>query len=332
MAQQQFNDGDTGLVVRTIINANAMDAESRLAAIELFVPTAELSANKGVANGYAGLDGGAKVPVSQLPSSVIGGIKVIGFWDANTNTPDLSALTLEQGQAYMVSTGGNTNLNGETNWRAKDLATWDDSLAGNWFKQDNTDDVLSVAGKTGIVTLVSADITDFQAQVSANTDVAANTAARHAAVTLNADAKTQDALNLTGQELQIKKDVYDKANQTGVDQITGTISVFAPVAADQDDYGPAGFQTSNLVRINVTSDADFTGFVAPPAGVTRVIYIVNITTTGNKIKLIDNDAGSVAGNRMILPGNSDYDLNENGSAILIYDHTSARWRAVSIQE
>ena len=171
-----------------------------------------------------------------------------------------------------------------------------------------------------------------EARVSSNTDVAANTAARHAAVTLNADSKTQDALILTGQEIQIKTDVYDKANQTGVDQITGTISAFPAVSTGQDDYEPVGFQTSNLVRINVTSDSDFTGFAAPPVGVTRVMYLVNVTTTGNKIKLINNDAGSVAANRMILPDNSDYDLKENGSAILIYDHTSARWRAVSIQE
>lgn len=116
---------------------------------------------KGQANGYASLDGSGKIPLSEIPSTVNGGIRVIGFWNAATNVPDLSALTLEQGEAYQVSISGNTNLNGETNWRSKDLAVWSDILAGNYFKLDNTDDVISVAGKTGVVTLTVADITDI---------------------------------------------------------------------------------------------------------------------------------------------------------------------------
>jgi len=93
-----------------------------------------------------------------LAISVQGGIRVIGFWDASTNTPDLSALTEDQGEAYQVSVAGSTSLNGETNWGLKDLVVWSDDLAGNWFKLDNTDDVLSVAGKTGVVTLVKGDV------------------------------------------------------------------------------------------------------------------------------------------------------------------------------
>jgi hypothetical protein len=89
-----------------------------------------------------------------------GAIKVIGFWDASTNTPNLSSLTLSQGEAYLVSVPGNTNLNGETNWRAKDLVVWYDSLVGNWFKIDNTDDVISVNGLTGVVDLGVNDLND----------------------------------------------------------------------------------------------------------------------------------------------------------------------------
>lgn len=87
------------------------------------------------------------------PASVVGGLKVIGFWDASTNTPDLSSLTLEQGQSYQVSVSGSTSLNGESNWRAKDLVVWSDTLAGKYFKLDNTDDVISVNGQTGVVTV-----------------------------------------------------------------------------------------------------------------------------------------------------------------------------------
>jgi len=127
--------------------------------------TAEQTTNKGQPNGYPSLDGSGLVPVSQLPSSVIGGIKVIASWDASTNTPDLNAITADQGQAYMVSVAGSTNINGETNWKPKDLVVWDDTLAGNWFKLDNTDDVLSVNGQTGPVTLNADDIGETASRV-----------------------------------------------------------------------------------------------------------------------------------------------------------------------
>jgi len=308
------------------ISTNAGNIAANTADILLRIPTAE----KGAANGVATLDGGGVIPISQIPSSVQGGIKVIGSWDANTNTPDLSALTLDQGEAYIVSVAGNTNLNGQTNWKVKDLAVWSDSLAGNYYKLDNTDDVLSVNGKTGVVVLVAADIADFQSTVSANADVAANTAARHDAVTLNADAKTQDALALSGQEIQIKLDVYDKANETGVEQITGGIITPPALAAQADDYNPAGFSTANMIRQDVTgADQDISGFVAPPVGVNRIIHICDISSSGFRIVFLNNHAGSVAANRLLLRDNNDRSTRVNETASFWYDHTSQRWRQFS---
>ena len=115
-------------------------------------------AEKAQANGYASLDGGGQIPLAQIPTSIQGGITVIGFWDAATNTPDLSSLTQSQGEAFQVSVAGTTLLNGESNWGLKDLAVWDDNLVGNWFKLDNTDDVLSVNSMTGVVVLGKSDI------------------------------------------------------------------------------------------------------------------------------------------------------------------------------
>lgn len=50
----------------------------------------ELLANKGLANGYAALDGGGKVPTAQLPDAVLGALQYQGTWNANTNSPVLS--------------------------------------------------------------------------------------------------------------------------------------------------------------------------------------------------------------------------------------------------
>lgn len=142
----------------SVVTQNELDAS-----VALLQPINE----KGVALGYASLGSDGKIPVSELPVAVQGGIKVVGFWDADINDPDLSLLTPDQGSAYQVSVAGSTNLNGETNWAVKDLAVFDTNLAGNWFKLDNTDDVLSVNGKTGIVTL---DATDVGALASVASD------------------------------------------------------------------------------------------------------------------------------------------------------------------
>ena len=159
---------------------------------------------KGSSNGVAELDGAGTVPVAQLPNSVQNGIRVVGFWNATTNTPDLSLLSLTDGEAYQVSVSGSTSLNSETNWKARDLVVWEDSLSGNWFKIDNTDDVLSVNSQTGAVTLTTLNISEntnlyyTESRVNANTNVSDNTTHKtsdgkdHSDVVLNNTHRTSD--------------------------------------------------------------------------------------------------------------------------------------------
>ena len=137
-------------------------------ALNTLLTSYQLLSEKNQANGYAGLDGSGKIDATLLPISVTGSIRVIGMWDASTNTPDLTALTLDQGEAYQVSVSGSTSINGETNWKAKDLVVWDDNLTGNWFKLDNTDDVISVFGRTGPVTAQNGDYNTSQVTESVN--------------------------------------------------------------------------------------------------------------------------------------------------------------------
>jgi len=87
----------------------------------------------------------------KVATSIQGGINVIDFWNADLNDPDLTAITATQGQAYQVSVAGSTDINGETNWSQRDLVVWNEDLAGNWFKIDSNDDVLSVQGNGGSV-------------------------------------------------------------------------------------------------------------------------------------------------------------------------------------
>jgi hypothetical protein len=114
----------------------------------------------GVANGVATLDGSGTVPISQLPSAVIGALSYQGTWNASTNTPTLTSSVGIKGYYYVVNVAGSTNLNGITDWQVGDWAVYNGSA---WQKIDNTDAVTSVNGYTGTVNLTYTDVGAFPA-------------------------------------------------------------------------------------------------------------------------------------------------------------------------
>ena len=69
--------------------------------------TYQLLSEKGVSNGYAGLDAAGKVPIAQLPSSIM---EYKGLWSAATNTPTLANGTGDTGDVYICSAAGSVNF------------------------------------------------------------------------------------------------------------------------------------------------------------------------------------------------------------------------------
>lgn len=111
---------------------------------------------KGVSGGYASLDGGAKLPMSQVPDALIGASQYQGTWNAATNTPTIpAAATGNKGWYYAVSVAGTTNINGINSWAVGDQIISNGSV---WQKIVNVSAVSSVNSKTGAVVLVKADI------------------------------------------------------------------------------------------------------------------------------------------------------------------------------
>lgn len=81
-----------------------------------------------------------------------------GTWNASTNSPTLSDATGSGGDVYRVSVAGSRNLgSGTISWEIGDYAIWS-PVTSSWEKADTTDAVSSVAGRTGAVTLTSADL------------------------------------------------------------------------------------------------------------------------------------------------------------------------------
>ncbi len=85
----------------------------------------ESIANKNVANGYAPLDAGAKVPIANLPAAVAGAMSYQGTWNAATNTPALASGVGTKGYYYKVSVAGTTSLDGHAVWTVDDTAVFD---------------------------------------------------------------------------------------------------------------------------------------------------------------------------------------------------------------
>jgi len=123
----------------------------------------------------------------------------------------------------------------------------------------------------------------------------------------------------------IDADAFNYENFIGLLQIT-SIVVSETLNNDKDNYNPTNFSSSNLLELDpISSDRDITGFLAPPAGVIRIITIVNTSAT-RKIKFKNNDSGSTAANRLLLRDNGDKDLKKQDSCRFYYDHNSNRWR------
>lgn len=161
-------DGTTGkLVQNSLASVNdsgqislGADASSAMHAVTyqqmntadgLLIPLTQ----KGASNGVATLDAGGKVPVSQLPNSIM---EFKGVWDASTNTPTLADGTGNAGDVYLVSVAGTQNLgSGNITFAAGDWAVHDGSI---WQKSVNSNSVVSVNGYTGVVSLTSSDIAE----------------------------------------------------------------------------------------------------------------------------------------------------------------------------
>lgn len=105
------------------------------------LPQYQLESEKGAASGYCPLDGSSKVPVANLPDTVVGAVDYKGAWNANTNSPDLPAATPDKGDYYVVSADGSTSLGGITDWKIGDWAIYNGSA---WEKVDNSDAAASL--------------------------------------------------------------------------------------------------------------------------------------------------------------------------------------------
>ncbi len=164
------------------VTVNAKGLVTGISSVPIAIPVAQVSgaestANKGVANGYAALDSSGYVPLSQLPSSVVGALHYVSTWNASTNTPALISGTGTNGQFYVVSVAGTTTIDGTSQWNVGDwiIYTGVQGSGGKWEKLDGiASEVLSVNGLTGAVSLTAANLPGLAASATTDTTNASN--------------------------------------------------------------------------------------------------------------------------------------------------------------
>ena len=179
----------------------------------------ENAANKGVANGYAGLDANGKVPLSQLADSIVGQLEYMGTWNATTNTPTLPATPTEKGHYYIVSNGG-TQFS-----KTFDIGDWIISNGTGWDKIDNTDAVASVAGRTGAVVLTKTDVGLANVDNTSDANKPVSTA-QQTALNLKIDKSAYTAANDilvgTGASAYVKKTPTEVKSILGMANVDNT--------------------------------------------------------------------------------------------------------------
>jgi hypothetical protein len=127
----------------------------------------------GAPNGVASLDTNGKVPTTQLPAAILGSLNYQGTWNAATNVPEIPpAAEANRGFYYKVATAGTTVVGSISDWQVGD---WIVSDGSTWDRVNNTDKVMSVAGKTGDVQLSTNDVSEGTSLYFTNARVLAAT-------------------------------------------------------------------------------------------------------------------------------------------------------------
>jgi hypothetical protein len=215
--------------------------------------------------------------------SLTGGLSYLGSWNASTNTPTLASGVGTNGGYYVVSVGGNTNLDGITDWVIGDWAIFNGT---NWQKIDQTNLVTSVAGRTGNVTLSYSDIsglgtaatTDSTAYATAAQGATADTAiqtltSNDGSVIISPTGTTRDLS--VGTASSTGNLISQVRNQTGATLTKGTVVYIsgasgnkALVSKAQANTDATSAQTYGVVQADINNNQN--GYVVVIGTITGI--------------------------------------------------------------
>lgn len=213
------------------------------------------TSEKGQANGYASLDGGGKVPVAQLPSSVM---TYEGTWAASTNTPTLANGTGDAGMVYLASDAGTVDFGaGNITFAAGDWAIYSGTI---WEKSINSNAVVSVNGATGVVTVNA--INELTGDVTTSAASGSQSKAATIANSAITNAKVAAAAAIDVSKLAAGTDTYQLTTVAGVPTWTApaaaSVTVFAAdwITADTATKAVTHSLGTKNIRVEIYDKTD----------------------------------------------------------------------------
>ena len=312
--------GTFGLLKKTANNSYTIDTNTYLTGITSGDVTTALGftpenvANKGIANGYASLNGDGKVPSSQLPSYVDDVIEVSSYGTLPTTgetgkiyiTLDTNKIYRWSGSVYVeVSSsaavwGGITGtLSAQTDLQNALNAKENTITAGTtaqYYRGDKTFQTLDTS-----VVPEGSNLYFTDARVNANGNVTANTAARHNAVTLG----TANGLSLSTQVLSLGlssgsttgalsstdwttfNDKYPASNPNGYTSNVGTVTSVAMTVPSA--FSVSGSPITSSGTLAVTATGNTTQYIA---GDGSLVTFPTMSTAGTLIREVRNTTGA----------------------------------------
>jgi hypothetical protein len=209
--------------------------------------------------------------------NAIGALVYKGTWNAFANIPALASGVGNKGDYYVVSVAGTTNLDGITDWQVNDIALFNGTV---WQKIDNTDAVLSVNGKTGVVVLGPTDV-----------GATPNTAFVIAGTGLTGGGQLTGNVTVALANTAVSAGTYGSANQVSqvtIDaqgRVTGAANVAIAISnAAVSGLGTMSTQNANNVAITGGNITAVTGNVVtaiPNGSVTNALLQNSTATLGN---------------------------------------------------
>ena len=223
-----------------------------------------LGANSGIAT----LDSGGKIPVTQLPSSVM---EYQGAWNVSTNNPTLTDGTGNAGDIYIISTGGTRNLgSGSISFVAGDWIVYNGSI---WQKAVNSAAVASVNGYSGAVTLAASDLSLGTSNNVQFAQVAIGTSSPidKLSVVGNATLQGVDGWNSTGNLAKLSFGTATAANVYGIAAVYGTGLYLDVYRAS----GAGKLGTNSYDAISILETSGYVGLGITPAA---PLHVASSTT------------------------------------------------------
>ena len=309
-----------------VIAVNAQGQITSASNTAIAIPSSAIT-DKGMANGVASLDGAGKVPVAQLPSSVIGGVTYQGTWNALTNTPTLTSSVGTNGYYYLVSTSGTTNLNGINLWTAGDWAVFNGSV---WEKVLGSSaeafQSITVTGLTGYMYAngTSAVTSSTTIPTTSLSGTVTNSQLANSAITINGNSVSLGGSTtvtaISPYALTIGSGLSGTSyNGSAAVTITNTAPMVYPSAGIPNSTGSAwgtsyGTSGANSVVLrdanqNITVNATFDGFTSATASGTQIV----LTAASTPIYLISGSGGQTIKlpDATTLPNGAIFSFNNN---------------------